>query len=737
MKVSAAFAAAAAPTVGEFTSSFEADDPQPAWTNAVDTDAAGGKRAAGVRGPAPSGIAGNLLDDKVAVSANGENQPGGEVKENLRDGDLHSKWLVREKTGWVQFDLPQPRAVVNYALSAANDARARDPRDWTLQGSLDGKSWAKIDARADQTFARRFQTLQFQVDNRTAYRHYRLEITRNAGADIVQLAEVQLGQGGQPPAPPPDMATAIDKGPSSAPAAKTGVGFTGKKALHYAGTHTAAGPAFSHNKVFEVDLKVTPDSELEYLIFPELSDDDLRYPSTYAAVDLAFSDGSHLSELGAFDQHGFGLNRAGPGRLPVAVRQPVEQEVGGHRPGRGGQDHPQDPGGLRRPRGPRALPGLGGRHPHHQRPRAPAPGPPLGPRAHHPRHPRQQRLFPGQQHPRHRGAVRLQLLDAGHQRRLAELALRIPPGQQRRQPAGPAGLRRQPRAQPLDGRSTDLPGDALGGGRGAQRRPGRSRPAVRTRQRGGAPPPLHRHLRQRAAGRDRPRRPRRPLPLHLPRRRRQPDLRQRQQQRHVAARPRRPRAQRHLRRAQRAVHRGHPPLRPRHLRPPRRGQRDAPRRRRPRRHRLPRLRHLPRPGRHHAHRHLADRHRSGPAQPGPRDPAPRHLRARPRPGPEAVGRAALGHRGQRRQPRPAHHAVFEPLPPLPLPQLGLRERRQRRPARLPARRAVRHQHARQRSQPHRRPHRRRQGLRQQRLLGHLPHHLGGLHACSRPAWPAS
>ena len=266
-----------------------------------------------MRGPEAVGLAGNFLDKQVEVTANGENQPGREVKENLFDGDVQSKWLVRDRTAWVEFKLPAPLAAVQYALTSANDARERDPRDWRLQGSQDGKSWTTLDARADQSFGKRQQTQEYPLDNRTPYRHYRLEITRNAGAPNLQLAEVQLGQGGSPPAPPADMVTAIGKGPASAPAARPGVGFTGKGALQYAGNHTAGGRAFSSNKIFPVNIPVTAETQLSYLIFPELSDDDLRYPSTHAAVDLAFADGSYLSELGARDQHGFALTARAQG----------------------------------------------------------------------------------------------------------------------------------------------------------------------------------------------------------------------------------------------------------------------------------------------------------------------------------------------------------------------------------------------------------------------------------------
>src|SRR5829696_920185 len=82
---------AAAPAAsGDFSSSFEPGDPQPAWIDTVE-----GTRASGVTGPTRSdGIPGNQTGNVVAVRASGENAGGGEVKENLIDGSSQTKWMV-------------------------------------------------------------------------------------------------------------------------------------------------------------------------------------------------------------------------------------------------------------------------------------------------------------------------------------------------------------------------------------------------------------------------------------------------------------------------------------------------------------------------------------------------------------------------------------------------------------------------------------------------------------------
>ncbi|MGV9625644.1 GH92 family glycosyl hydrolase [Streptomyces sp. NPDC003487] len=301
-----------------FSSSFEAGDAAPDWLNTVDTGADGTRRASGVDGGYASGIPGNVTDHVTDVRASGENTGAGEVKENLVDGEPSTKWLTFEPTGWAEFDLDKPQKITTYALTSANDFAERDPRDWTLKGSTDGKDWKTLDTRSGETFAERFQTKTYDLAEPAAYAHFRLEVTRNNGASgILQLADVQFSTGAANGPVPQDMLSLVDRGPSGSPTAKAGAGFTGKRALRYAGRHTADGRAYSYNKVFDVDVRVTRATQLSYRIFPSMADGDRDYDATNVSVDLAFTDGTYLSGLGATDQHGFALTPQGQGAAKV------------------------------------------------------------------------------------------------------------------------------------------------------------------------------------------------------------------------------------------------------------------------------------------------------------------------------------------------------------------------------------------------------------------------------------
>ncbi|MGX1759743.1 GH92 family glycosyl hydrolase [Streptomyces lydicus] len=109
----------------------------------------------------------------------------------------------------------------------------------------------------------------------------------------------------------PGMNTRTDTGPDASPTAKAHAGFSGAHALRYSGTHTADGRGYAYNKIFDVDLPVTAATSLSYKIFPEMAKSDPDYPATHAAVDLAFTDGTYLSELSAVDQHGAPLTPQG------------------------------------------------------------------------------------------------------------------------------------------------------------------------------------------------------------------------------------------------------------------------------------------------------------------------------------------------------------------------------------------------------------------------------------------
>jgi type 1 glutamine amidotransferase/PKD repeat protein len=132
------------------------------------------------------------LPEKVSQITASDDNPPSETKEKLVDNDDNTKWLAHATTAWASMKMQNPVAVAHYAMTSANDYPGRDPVDWTLQGSQDGQNWTDLDKRSGQSFPQRFQTQDYTFNNTTAYAYYRLDITKNGGEPLTQLAELRL-----------------------------------------------------------------------------------------------------------------------------------------------------------------------------------------------------------------------------------------------------------------------------------------------------------------------------------------------------------------------------------------------------------------------------------------------------------------------------------------------------------------------------------------------------------------
>jgi hypothetical protein len=132
-------------------------------------------------------------EDKGTASASAENPPR-ETAAQAFDGVLNSKWLMSANAGWLQYRFApgESRAVTRYRMITGQDGPDRDPKDWQFQGSADGTTWVTLDTQTNQTFPGRNETHTYSFENRTAYPCYRLNITRNNGSGLTQLAELEL-----------------------------------------------------------------------------------------------------------------------------------------------------------------------------------------------------------------------------------------------------------------------------------------------------------------------------------------------------------------------------------------------------------------------------------------------------------------------------------------------------------------------------------------------------------------
>ena len=110
------------------------------------------------------------------------------------DGDPRTKWVVENPDAVVwRVDLPEPAELRAYALTSANDVPSRDPSDWRLEGSMDGRAWTLLDRRQGLApFEQRHQRKVFSLAAPARQRCYRLTFSAVRNRDHFQLAEVEL-----------------------------------------------------------------------------------------------------------------------------------------------------------------------------------------------------------------------------------------------------------------------------------------------------------------------------------------------------------------------------------------------------------------------------------------------------------------------------------------------------------------------------------------------------------------
>ncbi|GHJ36946.1 SMI1/KNR4 family protein [Streptomyces sp. TS71-3] len=150
-----------------------------------------------LRTPPPGSGRGEVTGLVATVRADRENLRGGEIADNLLDGVRGAKWLAFSDRADLLFSFDRQVTVRHYVLVSANDFAERDPRDWTLEGSNDTRSWTVLDSRTGVSFSERHQPRAFTFAGERAYRHLRLRISRT-GCDVVQLAQVRFFEAASP-----------------------------------------------------------------------------------------------------------------------------------------------------------------------------------------------------------------------------------------------------------------------------------------------------------------------------------------------------------------------------------------------------------------------------------------------------------------------------------------------------------------------------------------------------------
>ena len=136
----------------------------------------------------------DITDWMGTISESNANSPENEEIENIIDNDVYTKYLTFATTTWIEYRLQRNSVVTGYAIFSANDAPARDPRDWTFEAlNPYTLEWEILHTVANEpVWGQRFQKKEFSFENSNVYTTYRLNIQSTNGEDKIQIAELEI-----------------------------------------------------------------------------------------------------------------------------------------------------------------------------------------------------------------------------------------------------------------------------------------------------------------------------------------------------------------------------------------------------------------------------------------------------------------------------------------------------------------------------------------------------------------
>ena len=129
----------------------------------------------------------------VEVSSSAQPASATEGVEKLSDQNKTTRYrALFDGPQSILFSFSEPQFIETYALTAAKDEESRDPRSWSLEGSLDGENWNVLDTRSDQAFSQRYATQFYHLESPAAYQFYRLIVTEVNGGNQLQIGQLQM-----------------------------------------------------------------------------------------------------------------------------------------------------------------------------------------------------------------------------------------------------------------------------------------------------------------------------------------------------------------------------------------------------------------------------------------------------------------------------------------------------------------------------------------------------------------
>jgi len=133
------------------------------------------------------------------LSVSAENKFGQSSQEGslkLVDNDPATKFLTFSYSDsfYMQMEFPEAKLIASYSFISGDDADERDPENWNISGSADGKEWIVLNNQYYEFFPERKQTRRYYFKNPKPFKYYRLNVKSIRGGELFQLSEWRLFQ---------------------------------------------------------------------------------------------------------------------------------------------------------------------------------------------------------------------------------------------------------------------------------------------------------------------------------------------------------------------------------------------------------------------------------------------------------------------------------------------------------------------------------------------------------------
>ncbi len=120
-----------------------------------------------------------------------------EGPENVCDGNTNTKFCGNVMPCYVIVEASLPVKLTGYSLFTANDNQTypdRNPRSWTIEGSLDGENWTQFVNETNNTTmgATNFTEYSFTCNSVNYYKYFRLTISKLQNGNLFQFSEFHL-----------------------------------------------------------------------------------------------------------------------------------------------------------------------------------------------------------------------------------------------------------------------------------------------------------------------------------------------------------------------------------------------------------------------------------------------------------------------------------------------------------------------------------------------------------------